>query len=160
MGIMPMSIYNQRPSPDSTAIQQPPTLRLFSSRILTSLSDAAWRAHEKMVVQEAKAKGGDYAALRPEIPGMAYRIYVAGLRPEVWMELILWSCLHGGWVIDGVKILRMLSSEPSQRQWRSLSWRTLAAAEGGKDDDWDKFDYIFNTQSHSEGTSSVSQITR
>jgi hypothetical protein len=164
MEIMPLSIYNQRPSPDSTAIQQPPMLRLFSSRILTSLSDAAWRAHEKVVVQEAKAKGGDYASLRPEIPGMAYRIHIAGLRPEVWMELILWSCLHGGWVIDGVNILRMLSLEPPERQWRSLAWRTLAPAEGSKDNDWDKFDYIFNTQAHSEiikpGSKSVAQIHR
>ena len=80
------------------------------------------------------------------------------------MELILWSCLHGGWVIDGVQILRMLSLQPLERQWRSLSWRTLAPAEGSKDDDWDKFDYIFNTQARSEITGtkskSVTQIHR
>ena len=146
MEIMPMTIYNQRPSADSTAIQQPPILRLFSSRILTSLSDAAWRAHEKLIVEEAKAKGGEYASLRPEIPGQAYRVRVAGLRPEVWMELILWSCLHGGWVADGVKILRMLSLEPPASQWRCLSWRSL---DGSEDvNDWEILDRIFNTRAH------------
>jgi hypothetical protein len=146
MEIMPMLIYNQRLSADSTAIQQPPILRLFSSRILTSLSDAAWRAHEKVIVEEAKAKGGNYASLRPEIPGQAYRVRVAGLRPEVWMELILWSCLHGGWVVDGVKILRMLSFEPPTSQWRCLSWRSLEWSEDVND--WEILDHIFNTRSH------------
>lgn len=162
MEVMPMSIYNQRPSMDPTAIQQPPTLRLFSSRILTSLSDAAWRAHEKVVVQEAKANGADHAALRPEIPGQAYRVNVAGLRPEVWMELILWSCLHGGWVVDGVKILRTLCSEPPEREWRSLSWRSLVPGEGTKDNDWDKVDYAFNTHPEiaKQGSKSVKQVQR
>ena len=40
-GIMPMSIYNSRPGSDPTALQQPPLLYMFSSRILASLSDAA-----------------------------------------------------------------------------------------------------------------------
>ena len=162
MEVMPMSIYNQRPSPDSTAIQQPPTLRLFSSRILTSLSDAAWRAHEKEVVEEARTKGGEYASLRPEIPGLAYRVYVAGLRPEIWMELILWSSLQGGWITEGVKMLRMLYKQPPERQWRCLSWRSLASKES--DDVWDRFDHVFKTKANTEitefGIKSITQIQR
>ena len=145
MEMIPTSIYHHHPSLDSTQVQQPPTLRLFSSRILTSLSDAAWRAHEKTVVQEAKTQGADYASVRPEIPGMAYRIHVAGLRPEVWMELILWSCLHGGWVKEGLKILQALRNESAPREWRSLSWRSLVHTDGSRDVDWDEFDRIFNT---------------
>lgn len=149
MEIMPASIYNQRPSSDPTVIQQPPMLNLLSSRILTSLSDAAWRAHEKLVVEEFKAKGGDYASLRPEIPGMAYRVNVAGLRPEVWLELIIWSCLHGGWVAEGAAILRAIASEPAKRLWKPLSWRTLTADDHEHNQDWDHLIYLFNTRDSS-----------
>ena len=69
MEIMPMSIYNQRPSPDSTAIQQPPTLRLFSSRILTSLSDAAWRAHEKRSSRKQRPKVETMSHYAPRYQG-------------------------------------------------------------------------------------------
>ena len=94
-GIMPASIYSRKPRLDETAIQQPPTLHLLSSRILTSLSDAAWRAHERIVLEQAKVNVNKSLPLRPELPGSAYRISVSGLRAEIWLELILWSCLHG-----------------------------------------------------------------
>ena len=164
MEIMPLSIYNQKPSPDVTAIQQPPTLSLFSSRILTSLSDAAWRAHEKIIVEEAKATSGEYASLRPEIPGMAYRVNVGGLRPEVWLELILWSCLHGGWTVEAGEILRMIYSEPPNRQWRPFSWRTLVPYDENGDEDWDKLEYSFKTRAppnmDQEDVNSTSTVQR
>ncbi|KAK3715828.1 hypothetical protein LTR37_006811 [Vermiconidia calcicola] len=146
MEIMPSSIYNQKPSTEAMVIQQPPTLNLFSSRILTSLSDAAWRAHAKLVVEEAKAKGGEYASLRPEIPGTAYRVNVAGLRPEIWLELILWSCLHGGWILQGTELLRMMYTERGHQLWRPQSWRSTVAEAGSEDPDWDKLVFSFNTR--------------
>ena len=160
-GIMPSSIYNHKPSADVTAIQQTPMLNLFSSRILTSLSDAAWRAHEKLIVEDAKAKGGDYASLRPETPGTAFKVNIAGLRPEVWMELVLWSCLHGGWILEGANILCTMYSEPNERQWQPISWRSLVPREESEDQDWDKLTYIFNTRApstmdHNQPSSDVS----
>ena len=123
-------------------------LNLFSSRILTSLSDAAWRAHEKLVVEEAKAKGGEQLSLRPEIPGTAYRVYVSGLRSEVWLELILWSCLHRGWISEGTAILRAMYAAPKAREWKPLSWRSLMNfAESERD--WERLEYMFNTQRRS-----------
>ncbi|TKA26153.1 hypothetical protein B0A50_04650 [Salinomyces thailandicus] len=143
--IMPASIYSHSSVHDETAVQQPPTLHLLSSRILTSLSDAAWRAHERIVVEEAQAKGAQYAAIRPEIPGMAYRVNVAGLRPEIWLELVLWSCLHGGWVLEGAAILETLHTQ--KETWKPLSWRLLMPAGNYDMPDWDKLDYLFNTRS-------------
>lgn len=143
--IMPSSIYSQKPGTDHSAIQQPPTLHLLSSRILTSLSDAAWRAHERAVVEETKAQGGEYVPLRPEIPGMAYRVHVAGLRPEIWLELILWACLHGGWIVEGAAVLRAVYRQ--KPAWKPLSWRSLVPSEESGVPDWDKLDYLFNTRS-------------
>ena len=106
-GMMPGSIYSYQPSDDSNALRQPPTLHLLSSQILTSLSDAAWRAHESLVVEEAKSKGGQYLSMRPELPGSMFRVHVAGLGHEVWLELVLWSCLHGKWIEEGASILQL-----------------------------------------------------
>lgn len=146
--VMPLSIYQAEPPAERSAIHQPPLLSMLSSRILTSLSDAAWRAHEKMVVEEAKAAGGDYAALRPEVPGSVYRVNVAGLRPEVWLELILWSCLHGGWIEQGAEILAPLGKQNST--WRVFSWREyedmIAANSSGGKGSWNDLEYLFKTR--------------
>ncbi|KAK3652964.1 hypothetical protein LTR56_004912 [Elasticomyces elasticus] len=144
--LLPKDIYNRIPRSDETAIQQPPILHLLSSRILTSLSDAAWRAHERTVIEEASATGSKYVALRPEIPGSAYRTRVAGIRPEVWLELVLWACLHGEWVLEGVAILRSVCKQ-TKPEWRPISWRTLYPMAPERPEDWDKLDYIFNTRS-------------
>ncbi|KAK4493840.1 hypothetical protein PRZ48_015025 [Zasmidium cellare] len=147
-GVMPLSIYQPEPPADKSAIHQPPLLSMLSSRILTSLSDAAWRAHERMVIEEAKAQAGDYASLRPEIPGSVYRTHVAGLRPEVWMELILWSCLHGGWIKQGAAIMEPLGARGSK--WRVFSWREyediVASDADGNSNPWNDLEYAFKTR--------------
>lgn len=147
-GIMPESIYSHKPSADETAIQQPPTLHLLSSHVLTSLSDAAWRAHEKVIVDEAKTRGSKYVSIRPEVPGSAYRVTVAGLRPEVWLELVLWSCLHGGWILEGAAVLRLIHSKSKGLQWKPFSWRSIAGARSDKVEawDWDRLVYVFKTR--------------
>ncbi|KAK4893812.1 hypothetical protein LTR27_007837 [Elasticomyces elasticus] len=144
-GLVPKDIYNRTPREDETAIQQPPILHLLSSRILTSLSDAAWRAHERILVEEASATSGRYVPLRPEIPGTAYRVRVAGVRPEVWLEFILWACLHGEWVLEGAALLQYICNQ-SNPQWKPISWRSLAPASRDRPVDWDNLDYIFNTR--------------
>ncbi|KXT02417.1 hypothetical protein AC578_7814 [Pseudocercospora eumusae] len=145
--VMPMSIYQANANPDKSTIQQPPLLPLLSSRILTSLSDAAWRAHQKLVIEEAKATGSEFSSLRPELLGSAYRVNIAGLRPEVWMELILWSCLHGGWIRQGAEILQALVKS---RQWKPLSWtqyeKQLPPESATTSKDWSAWEYLFKTR--------------
>ena len=143
-GFMPTSIYDSKPSTDPTAIQQSPILNLLSSRILTSLSDAAWRAHERQIVEEAKSRGFEHARLGPEISGSSYRVRVAGLKPEVWLELILWSCLHGGWTNSGIQVLVKMHHKPTPQQWRPLSWRSLVSNQPTETREWEKVEYLFN----------------
>ncbi|KAI5361031.1 hypothetical protein Slin15195_G089400 [Septoria linicola] len=148
--VMPLAIYQAEPNPDKTAIQQPPLIPFLSSRILTSVSDAAWRAHEKLVIEEARANGSQYAALRPELPGTVFRVHVAGLRPEVWMELILWSCLYGGWIRQGSEVLRSLIKD-RESPWTPLSWtdyqKSLPQNYRTEPRDWRSWEYIFKTRS-------------
>jgi len=149
-GIMPDSLYRYNPPEDRSALRPPPTLHLLSSQILTSLSDAAWRAHEKCVLDEAKANGGLDTSNRPEIPGSMYRVRVSGLTHEVWLELVLWACLHGGWTVHGAAILEDLPKHKPDA-WSALSWREIVkpviSAGQEKAIDWDELRYLFNTQS-------------
>nr|POF13056.1 hypothetical protein CFP56_10204 [Quercus suber] len=123
--LMPMSIYAQKPPATAHAIQQPPLLHLLSSQILKSLSDAAWKAQERLIMKEAEARGSYYRA----IPPTAYRVHVEGLRPEVWLELVLWSCLQGDWLCDGLLILYRICVH--QGRWAPLPWRALIPNEQG-----------------------------
>jgi hypothetical protein len=128
IGFMPDSVYTFRPQHDKYALQQPPTLHMLSSKILTALSDASWRAHEAAVKAATdKAKASYF--LGYERPGSRYKVEITGIAPELWLELILWSCLHGGWSTDGVAILEKLAAREGDRTWGLISWRGILEAE-------------------------------
>ncbi|KAF1978668.1 hypothetical protein BU23DRAFT_587050 [Bimuria novae-zelandiae CBS 107.79] len=127
MDLIPDSVYAHKPEPDNYALQQPPTLETLSSKILTALSDAQWRAHEKSVKVATERLNASYF-LGHEIPGSRYRVHVTELTPAVWMELILWSCLHGGWSVEGSAILQEIASHQSERPWVLTSWKELLQA--------------------------------
>jgi hypothetical protein len=129
IGFMPDSVYANKAPLDEDALQQPPTLHLLSTKILTALSDAAWRSHEA-AVKEATGRQNAAYFLGHEIPGSRVRVQVTELAPELWLELILWTCLHGGWISDGTAILKQISLGTERRRWGLISWRELLQAKG------------------------------
>ncbi|KAK4993705.1 hypothetical protein LTR50_000316 [Elasticomyces elasticus] len=157
-GMMPSSIYSYTAARDDSTLQQPPTLHLLSSQILTSLSDAAWRARESLVVEQWEELGSAdrrSTVVGPEIPGSKYKVRVAQLGHEVWLELILWSCLHGGWITDGAAILTNVAAQRGHRQWSLRFWRgevrhQYAAAEDTVS--WTRLKYMFDTTYHDTST--------
>lgn len=131
VGFMPDSVYTYRPHESRYALQQPPLLHMLSSKILTALSDATWKAHETSV---KLANGGPKPSyfLGYEIPGSRYRLQVTGLAPALWLELVLWSCLHGGWTLDGIALLEQVASKQEEQGWNLISWREIILAEQQK----------------------------
>lgn len=127
MEIMPTSIYTSEPTSRTTAIQQPPMLTLLSSNILTSLMDAAWRGHARIAAEGSQAQGSSYTSAQALIPGSTVRTHVVGIRPEAWLDLILWSCIRGGWISSVAATLQQLIKEPEPREWAPLSWKTMAS---------------------------------
>ena len=120
--VFPDTIYDWHPNQDPTTLQRPPTLHLLSSRILTSLSDAMWRAREEYVANEARATGVDFVHEGHEVPGARYRLRVRDLGPEVWMELLLWSCVDTGYVEEGAWILSEVKKRKGPHKWSVISW--------------------------------------
>ena len=128
VGFMPDSVYTFRPHNNKYALQQPPTLHLLSSKILTALSDASWKAHEAAVKAAKEGAKASYF-LGHEIPGSRYKVEIKEIAPELWLELVLWSCLHGGWIADGTAILEKLASKQGDSTWGLISWREILEAE-------------------------------
>ncbi|PSN66751.1 hypothetical protein BS50DRAFT_573563 [Corynespora cassiicola Philippines] len=128
VGLIPDSIYTQQPAPADFALRQPPTLHLLSSKILTALSDASWRAHEASVKAANDQKKAKYF-LGHEIPGSRYKVMVSEVAPELWLELVLWSCLHGGWTLDGTFVLEKIASYRGGHHWGLISWNELTEAQ-------------------------------
>ena len=127
-GLMPDSVYTYHPSQEKHALQQPPTIHMLSSKILTALSDATWKAHEASV-KIAKDRANAQYFLGHEIPGSRFKSHVTEVAPELWLELVLWSCLHGGWVQDGVAILEELATKKGEHRWALISWREIMEKE-------------------------------
>ncbi|KAF2747977.1 hypothetical protein M011DRAFT_26345 [Sporormia fimetaria CBS 119925] len=123
-GWIPDSVYRDDPVRYDLALHQPPTLHLLSSSIMRALSDAAMRAREATTKQPQDKLNASYLFGR-EIPGSRYQVHVSGIRPELWLELVLWSSLHGGWVLDGATILERMLSSPAGSRWRPISWKQL-----------------------------------
>ena len=121
LGLVPGDVYSYSPSPHSLAVNRPPIVHLLSSRIMTTLSDATWRAHQDAVIAEAAKSGTSLKDLAQDPPGGRFRLKVRPLGPEVWLEFVLWCCVEGGYASTGAAIverLRELSDEP----WFAINW--------------------------------------
>ncbi|KAF3011090.1 hypothetical protein E8E13_011271 [Curvularia kusanoi] len=128
IGFMPDSVYSFRPHHNKNTLQQPPTLHMLSSKILTALSDASWRAQEAALNVTRDGTKASYFLGR-EIPKSRYKVEITEIAPELWLELILWSCLHGGWSTDGTAILEKLAARQGDNTWGLISWREILEAE-------------------------------
>ncbi|KAE9985276.1 hypothetical protein BLS_009019 [Venturia inaequalis] len=120
--IVPAAVYKHVPHQTYT-LQQPPILHMLSSRIMTALSEAAWNSHQL----SASAAFGEQEQYRQplfgtQLPGTRYNSQVEALSPEVWLELVLWSCLHGGWAADGLAVLEIMQSQTGVNEWSLVCW--------------------------------------
>lgn len=127
IGIIPPSVYTYNPNQDPAALQQPPTLQLLSSRILSSLSDVTLNALKPPHANEP-ALAKFYQTDGIVWPGARYRTRIYDLGPELWLELILWSCVHGGWPVEAASILAEMSSYTGTARWRLICWSELLDA--------------------------------
>ena len=126
---LPPNFYSYTEPVDGTTHYRPPTLHFLSSRILTSLSDAVWRAQEEAVTAETPAVGAQKPSFGYELPGVRHRVKVRGLGPEVWMELVLWACVEGGMITEATAILKGLKTRvlPESR-WTTVDWQNVQNA--------------------------------
>ena len=157
--LIPVSVYKP-PSNDASALQQPPTLHLLSSRILTSLSDAALNAHVSSARSASSTSSGTYSQISREIPGSRPKVFVDELGHEVWLELVLWSCLHGGWVADGAAILRNMQKLKGTLAWSLICWKDVLQSSGVNVDTTSSVDWLHWQHSVDQDRSSPAKEAR
>ena len=123
----PDSIYNYTPPKDPTVLQRPPTLHLLSKRIMSTLSDVEWGIQWEVMVAEAQSQGYD-------LPKASVQPRLREFGPELWLDLILWACVEGGWIREGAWIViemqrRMVSKDT---RWSTISWPKICEVKAPK----------------------------
>lgn len=123
-GILSDSIYNYESSDDRLVIRRPPTLYRLSMRIMTVLSDFAWKSHWIGEMETATTLGYELPPprIQPQLPHVG---------AEVWLELILWALIEGGWVTEAAWLVgEMERRRPNpESQWSVISWEELSKVE-------------------------------
>lgn len=139
-GFVPEHVYTYVHTLNDSTVRRPPIMHLLSSRILTTLSDAVWRAHQDKVIAQAASAGASYRDLGRDPPGGRFRLKVRELGPEVWLEFVLWCCVDGGFAKAGSSIVERMRSRNTDSPWFANQW-TSAAGDGAADNeliDWDR----------------------
>ena len=117
---LPDSIYNYTPATDPTVLQRPPTLYVLSKRIMSTLSDVEFGLQWEETVTKALSQGYDLAKA-PVQP----RIREFG--PELWLDLVLWACVEGGWISEGAWIVMEIQKrmDAKDTRWSTISWAEI-----------------------------------
>lgn len=122
LNAVPSTIYNYSPATDQTVLQRPPTLYLLSRRIMSTLSDVEFCLHwEKEVFK--------YQEMGFEISKTSVQPKIREFGPELWLDLVLWVCVEGGWTIEGAWIIRQINKRQGNRdqRWSAISWPEICA---------------------------------
>lgn len=125
----PHSIYQYNPPADPSVPHQPPTLALLSSQMMAILSDTAWRAQEFENSSEKKWHkiNGYYGEKRRQGSVADREFHVPELSHGIWLDLILWSCIEGGWISEAAWIVGLIDrrkNNPSLR-WSVVRWDSI-----------------------------------
>ncbi|KAI4155103.1 MAG: hypothetical protein LQ340_001222 [Diploschistes diacapsis] len=124
-GAISPSIYQFESSDVSAPLRKPPFLHLMSSRIMTALSDAVWKVTEPKLMGDAALVAATYAYKGYEMPGSELNPRVRLLGPEVWLEFILWSCVHGSYFIEAGKLIEHVQRQRGNQEWKTKSWEHI-----------------------------------
>lgn len=137
-GLIPDAIYDYKPAPWSSYLKRPPILHIVSSRILTSLSDVAWRDQQDDAIAEATESGMSLEQISSSVPGGRFRLKVRPLPVEIWLEYVLWCTLEAGYsrlVYDTIMALGRRAEE----SWSSIRWCSPISSDSNNTRvDWDR----------------------
>ncbi|KAF2761027.1 hypothetical protein EJ05DRAFT_483445 [Pseudovirgaria hyperparasitica] len=123
MDYIPEQVHKSHENEFQSGLTQSPLLHLFSSTILISLSNAKW---EYLALDNgAMSVGPPKYILGVPIPGTRYKAKVEGLSAGVWLELVLWSCVYGGWIHEATEIVIEATSTNAPKRWTLARWHTI-----------------------------------
>ena len=129
-GALPDSIYNYGTAKGNTVLQRPPTLYLLSARIMSALSDVSWKSYWVGEMERAKSYGYELPLPKahPQLPRVG---------AEVWLDLVLWACVEGGWISEAAWLVTQIEHRRSNAnlRWSVISWDKVCSTRM-KELDW------------------------
>lgn len=117
----PELIYKHNPSNDPFVPTRPPTLNILSSQIMAILSDSVWRADNNAFLQS------DTDDIYNKHNLSRAFLKANELSVGVWLDLLLWVCLDGGWLSEAAWIINEIDKRkerPDQR-WSVTTWNAI-----------------------------------
>lgn len=120
--VLPSTIYNWTPPRDPFVVQRPPTLSQSSFRIMTILADTAWKVHESETKVDPTSIDARNAYKGQDISTSIPQLQVRRLRIGIWLDLILWSCIEGGWISEAMWIVNEIDR---RKENKKLSWSVM-----------------------------------
>lgn len=123
----PDSTYNYVSPTDPTVLKRPPTLYVLSKRIMSTLSDIEWDLEWEKTTKKALSQGYD-------LPNASLQPKTREYGPELWLDLILWTCVEGGWVSEGVWIVVQMQRRSASKdtRWSTISWPEICQRQAPK----------------------------
>ena len=124
-GLISESIYLFEATDVPTTIRKSPFLHLMSSRIMTSVSDTVWKKLEPDLMRNVAYVVAKHAHESETGSEGDFSPRLKPLKHEVWLEFILWSCIHGGHFKEGVEIVNSMNAGDKNQRWSTVPWYVL-----------------------------------
>jgi hypothetical protein len=125
-GIMPNTTYIF----ESTSPTYPFAIEKLSQVMLMAILDAEWNLNQSDLPGAA-----DYTSQAQfEIPGFQFSDLhnperILPYAHSIWLELILWACLKGRWVVDGMDILHRVIQQHHGQGWSIIPSHQLNSSD-------------------------------
>lgn len=122
---IPSVTYSHSRTSDASGVRKPPTLSLMAYRMMTDLSDIAWKAQDEQVRREAHMVGAKNRYEGHEVSEAIIQPQRSGVGKEIWMELILWCCVEGGFYPEASWIVTKMLEHKGEMAWKVIDWSEI-----------------------------------
>ena len=129
---VPRSIYTYRKTSNANESYKPPTLSLMAYRMMSALSDSAWRARDDEIRAEGEAMGARNWYKGHEMPEPTFQPRIDKLGKEIWLDLVLWCCVEGGYYTEAAWAVAEILKRKSIQPWRVIGWSEIRRPEEPK----------------------------
>lgn len=127
--VVPRTIYTYNETSDANESHKPPTLSLMAYRIMSALSDAAWKAQDEKIRAEGEAMGAKDWYKGHEMPEPSIQPHVDNLAKEIWLDLVLWCCVEGGYYTEAAWVVAKILKPKSKTPWMVIGWGEIRRPE-------------------------------
>lgn len=129
-GYIPDQVYANTPETDDP-LSQPTMLHELSAQIFTNLSDAAYD-NDLNPWQNFPNDVEDFEKQHENNASLWKNFQMVRFTSSLWLELVLWCCLHGGWLKEGASIIAEARKLTGDQKWSLICWKDIVTSPESK----------------------------